>query len=96
MIRLETLVRDGAKLVLRSIYVNPAFVVSIKQDEIMTRDLRCEQMSKKFPQGLSSDHVLSEVIYSEANISKRILVIGSPEMVQMKMQESNTRTLLRG
>lgn len=96
MIKLEALVREGTKLILRSIYINPAFIVSIVEEELMTKDLRCEQMSQKFPEGLNREHALSEIVYAEANHSKRLVVIGSPDSIYSKIFSNNTKTLLRG
>jgi hypothetical protein len=96
MIRLEVLVREGTKFVLQSIYLNPTFVISFREHDLLTRDLRCEQMNRKFPEGLNREHTLSEVIYSEANTSKKIIAIGTPDSIQEKMLGNNKRTLLRG
>ena len=96
MTRLEALVRDGRKFVLQSIYLNPSFVVSVKEHELLTKDLRCEKMGKKFPEGLSRDHILSEVIYTEANMAVSLIVVGAPEVIQSKIFNNNTRMLLRG
>jgi len=94
MIRLETLVRDGTKFILRSIYLNPAFVVTIREHEILTKDLR--DGKKRFPEGLSAEHTLSEIIYSEGSNSKSLLAIGSPEIIQLKLFSNSTKMLLRG
>ena len=96
MIKLEALFRDGTKFELKTIYINPAFVVSIREDSLLTKDLRCENMAQKFPKGLNAAHTLSEVVYNEANISKRLTVIGAPEVIQARMGQTSTKTLLRG
>ena len=94
MKKIEILTRDGTRFILQSIYLNPQFVVSVREDELMTRDLRCEQMKRKFPAGLDQNHTLSEVVYSEANHVKRVIAIGSPESIQSKLFDN--RTLLKG
>ena len=94
MIRLEELVRDGTRFILRSIYLNPAFVVTIREHEILTKDLR--DCQKKFPEGLNAEHILSEVIYSEASISKKLVAVGSPEIIQSKLFGGSTKIRLRG
>ena len=96
MIRLEALIRNGTKFTLQSIYLNPSFVVSVREHELLTKDLRCEKMGKKFPQGLRAEHTLSEVVYSEGGTAVSLVVVGSPEMIQSKLFGSNTRSLLRG
>ncbi len=94
MKRIEILVRDGTKFILRSIYLNPDYIVSVREEELLTKDLQCEQMSKKFPLGLNRSHVLSEVVYSEGNRPVKIIAIGSPEMIQSKI--SKKQGILRG
>ena len=94
MKRIEILERDGTKFILRSIYLNPNYVISIREDELLTRDLHCEKMNKKFPTGLSNAHTLSEVVYSEGNRSVKIVAVGSPEMIQTKIFKK--QGILRG
>jgi len=96
MIKFEALVRDGTKFKLRLVYLNPTFIVLVRESEILTRDLRSAQKNNKFPEGLSKEHVLSEVVYAEGNSAKSLLAIGSPESIRSKMFAKESKTLLRG
>ena len=53
--------KNKADIVVASIYLNPDYIVSVRENEFLTKDLQCENTNKKFPTGLNKNHVLSEV-----------------------------------
>ena len=91
MIKLEELKRNGSKFSLQSLYINPSWIITVREDFSLTNDLRCEQMKSKFPQDLDDRHVLSRLTYAEGASCSTVIVVGSPEVVFSKIsKEKNT------
>ena len=94
MIRFEALKRHGTQYMLQSIYLNPAWIVRIHENQNVTKDFHGDHAKGKFPEGLDYRHILSDVVYVNGNTTKSILVIGSPELIYNKI--NGNKSILRG
>lgn len=77
----------------RSVYVNPDFVVCLREDIQTLRVLKEEKGI--LPDGLDSRHEFTKLHMNSGNGSFDITVVGSPDVVEEKLAASET-TLLKG
>jgi len=77
----------------RSIYVNPDFVVCLREDIQTLRVLKEEKGI--LPDGLDSRHEFTKLHLNSGNGSFDITVVGSPDVVEEKLAASEN-TLLKG
>lgn len=77
----------------RSIYVNPDFVVCLREDIQTLRVLKEEKGI--LPDGLDSRHEFTKLHLNSGNGSFDITVVGSPDVVEGKLAASEN-TLLKG
>ena len=77
----------------RSVYVNPDFVVCLREDIQTLRVLKEEKGI--LPDGLDSRHEFTKLHMNSGNGSFDITVVGSPDVVEGKLAGSET-TLLKG
>ena len=91
MIKLQELKRSGKKYLLQTIYINPSWIITIEEDVNLNRDLHCEQMKTKFPEGLDHRHILSRLTYASGATCSTVTIVGSPEIIFAKItKERNT------
>tara|TARA_R110000787_G_scaffold40774_4_gene101014 strand:- start:29 stop:334 length:306 start_codon:yes stop_codon:yes gene_type:complete len=77
----------------RSVYVNPDFVVCLREDIQTLRVLKEEKGT--LPDGLDSRHEFTKLHMNSGNGSFDITVVGSPDIVEGKLAASEN-TLLKG
>ena len=77
----------------RSVYVNPDFVVCLREDIQTLRVLKEEKGI--LPDGLDSRHEFTKLHMNSGNGSFDITVVGSPDVVEGKLAASE-KTLLKG
>jgi len=77
----------------RSVYVNPDFVVCLREDIQTLRVLKEEKGI--LPDGLDSRHEFTKLHMNSGNGSFDITVVGSPDVVEGKLAASEN-TLLKG
>ena len=77
----------------RSVYVNPDFVVCLREDIQTLRVLKEEKGI--LPDGLDSRHEFTKLHMNSGNGSFDITVVGSPDIVEEKLAASEN-TLLKG
>jgi hypothetical protein len=78
---------------IRPVYVNPDFVICLREDK-HTLDLLREH-NDSLPDGLDERHKFTKLHISGGHGSFDITVIGSPDMVEEKLANSQS-TLLKG
>ena len=77
----------------RTVYVNPDFVVCLRED---TQTLKVLKEEKGIlPDGLDSRHEFTKLHMNSGNSSFDITVVGSPDVVEEKLAASKN-TLLKG
>tara|TARA_R100001244_G_scaffold101156_1_gene75403 strand:+ start:112 stop:417 length:306 start_codon:yes stop_codon:yes gene_type:complete len=81
------------KYKIRSVYVNPDFVVCLREDE---RTLQALKEDKRLlPDGLDTRHQFTKLHINGGHGSFDITVVGSPDVIEEKLKNSNS-TLLKG
>ena len=78
---------------MRPVYVNPDFVVCLREDIQTLRMLQEGNIS--LPEGLDSRHEFTKLHINSGNSSFDITVVGSPDMVEEKLAAKNN-SLLKG
>jgi hypothetical protein len=82
---------DG-KYYLVEVHVNVSHIVFISENADMSRDLR----EGKLNIGLNTSAKFSNLsLYSNNNNTRKIVVVGSPDVIESKINKTN-KTLLRG
>ena len=77
---------------LRQLYVNPDYVVSLREDNTVSVKLLNEHLSNK----LDTGHRFTKLRLSgQGSATSDILVVGAPEVVESKLSTPN-RDILRG
>ena len=77
----------------RPVYVNPEFVVCLREDIQTLRML--QEGNSSLPEGLDSRHEFTKLHINSGNSSFDITVVGSPDMVEEKLAAKNN-SLLKG
>jgi hypothetical protein len=85
MVRFEELIREGGRWKIKSLYLNPSYIITIEEDEYITRDLRCEQVNSKFPEGLDRRHSIAKITYTCGSSTSSARVIGRAEAINEKI-----------
>lgn len=80
------------KYSVRQVYVNPDFVVCLREDDQTTGILQEESAS--LPSGLDPRHQFTKVRMNSGQGSFEITVVGDPDTIEGKL--SNSSSLLRG
>tara|TARA_R110002110_G_scaffold339590_1_gene549880 strand:+ start:52 stop:357 length:306 start_codon:yes stop_codon:yes gene_type:complete len=84
---------DDNRYMMRPIYVNPDFVVCLRED---THTITVLQENADFlPSGLDSRHEFTKLHINGGHGSFDITVVGSPDSIEEKLAKSKT-TLLKG
>ena len=78
---------------MRPVYVNPDFVVCLREDIQTLRML--QEGNSSLPEGLDSRHEYTKLHINSGNSSFDITVVGSPDMVEEKLAAKNN-SLLKG
>ena len=78
---------------MRPVYVNPDFVVCLREDIQTLRML--QEGNSSLPEGLDSRHEFTKLHINSGNSSFDITVVGSPDMVEEKLAAKNN-SLLKG
>ena len=94
MIRVEELIRERGHWVIKTLYLNPSWIIRIQEDYLLTKNLRCEQNHVEFPPGLDPRHTLSKVTYAYGSSTTTATVVGTPETIHEKVV--GQKQLLRG
>ena len=85
MIKVEELIRDGSQWKIKTLYLNPAWIIRIQEDELLTRDLHDTGPDGKFPAGLDIRHIITKVTYASGLSTGMAIVVGSPESIHEKV-----------
>jgi hypothetical protein len=81
------------KYELRQLYVNPDFVVSLREDNSTTVSLLNESLTEK----LEGGHRFTKLRLSgQGSMSSDIVVVGSPDVIESKLSAPATKDILRG
>ena len=94
MIKVEELVREGAEWKIKTLYLNPAWIIRIQEDHIVTKDLRGKHRVGKFPEGLDLRHTITKVTYASGSRTHIAIVVGTPESIHQKVM--GRKQILRG
>ena len=78
---------------MRPVYVNPDFVVCLREDIQTLRML--QEGNSSLPEGLDSRHEFTKLHINSGNSSFDITVVGAPDMVEEKLAAKNN-SLLKG
>jgi len=78
---------------IRPVYVNPDFVVCLREDIQTLRLLKEDK--QLMPEGLDSRHEFTKLHINSGNSSFDITVVGSPDIVEEKLA-AKTSSLLKG
>jgi hypothetical protein len=81
------------KYKMRPIYVNPDFVICLREDEQTLKILKEDQ--GLLPDGLDARHEFTKLHINGGHGSFDITVIGSPDAIEEKLKNS-TSSLLKG
>jgi len=82
-----------SKYELRQLYVNPAFVVSLREDNSTSVSLLNESLTEK----LETGHKFTKLRLSgQGSMSSDIVVVGSPDTIESKLSSATNKDLLRG
>ena len=82
-----------SKYELRQLYVNPDFVVSLREDSTTTVSLLNESLTEK----LEGGHRFTKLRLSgQGSMSSDIIVVGSPDVIESKLSVYTNKELLRG
>jgi hypothetical protein len=78
---------------LRQLYVNPDFVVSLREDNSTSVSLLNESLTEK----LETGHKFTKLRLSgQGSMSSDIIVVGSPDVIENKLSVQSNKDLLRG
>ena len=78
---------------IRPVYVNPDFVICLREDEQTLRVLK--EDNDLLPDGLDGRHQFTKLHINGGHGSFDITVIGSPDSIEVKLAQSKS-TLLKG
>ena len=78
---------------IRPVYVNPDFVICLREDEQTLRVLK--EYNGLFPDGLDGRHQFTKLHINGGHGSFDITVIGSPDSIEEKLAQSKS-ALLKG
>ena len=78
---------------IRSVYVNPDFVICLREDEQTSQALKEDK--SLLPDGLDTRHQFTKLQVNGGHGSFDITVVGSPDVIEEKLKNSNS-TLLKG
>ena len=81
------------KYELRQLYVNPDFVVSLREDDATSVTVLNESLTEK----LETGHRFTKLRLSgQGSMSSDIVVVGSPDTIESKLSSATNKDLLRG
>jgi hypothetical protein len=97
LIKLTEVCNNGAittrqTYTLREVFVNPEHVVMIREES------RMKQLNEQglLPLELNKDHRFSKLSINRGHTGAEIVVVGAPEVIEVTLNDSATKQLLRG
>ena len=91
MVKFVEIVKDMNKFSLREVFINPAHVVSLREDGFMKQHLK----EGRLPSNLDVRQDFTKIILNKGTTGQEVIVIGLPSLVESKLKGEG-RGLLNG
>jgi len=91
MVKFVEIVRDMNNFSLREVFINPAHVVSMREDNFMKQHLR----EGRLPSDLDLRQDFTKIVLNKGATGQELIVVGLPSLVESKLK-GGTKELLNG